>query len=164
MIEPPVLYLDTNVFIAAIENRHELAFDLLEIGALSTTTILCTSLLTIAELLVKPLKEENDRLVEIYKALADGNDGLSVGPVDKDSLYHASVLRANYRFLKLPDAIHLSTAIGFRCKYFVSFDDDLKKINAITHTRWGVTKAQPTPKYISPDESKFQDLVSDLTK
>jgi predicted nucleic acid-binding protein len=160
MTEKPRLYLDANVFIAAFEAGHPSCFRLFTDSRRSSGPPLFTSVLTKAELLVKPLREANDRLAEMYENWTVRSDILEVGEVEDQVERFAAVLRAQNQSLKLPDAIHLSTAIGFACTHFVTFDRALAKVRNVVHERWAWSRSRTMPTHISPDESGFDELLS----
>ena len=107
------IYLDTNVFIAAVEgDRDEIRSAIWRLFAASELRggVLATSELSIAELLVKPLEMELAAVVQSYSDLLTDGHGLTVVPVDRDVLIRAAHIRKDDRAIKLPDAIHLATA------------------------------------------------------
>jgi len=164
MIERPRIYLDANIFIAAFEAGHSGAFDLFASTKPATMRPLCTSVLTKAELLVKPLREGNHQLAELYQNWSISNDILEVGDIDGSVARYAAVLRSQYRWLKLPDAVHLSTALGFECTHFLSFDRDLERVTEIANTRWGVSKSQLMPTYLSPADPDFRGVLAKVAE
>ncbi len=87
---------------------------------------LVTSQLALAELLVKPIALQRQDLVHVYDSWTISNSYLEVVPVVRDVLKDAAALRANDRSLKLPDAIHLTTALGTQCRYFLTRDRRIK--------------------------------------
>ena len=155
------LYLDSNIFIYAFEGRRTDVMKLF-VDTDPSRGRLFTSVLTKSELLVKPLRERDDRLAETYESWLVTNDILEVGEIDGAVARYAAVLRAQYRFLKLPDAIHLSTAAGFGCTHFVSFDGELSKVSEISHVRWGIERAQKMPTFLSPDDPSFERVIEEL--
>ncbi len=157
------LYIDTNIFIGAFENHINDLVDLF-ISEPKNGPTLFTSELTLAELLVKPMKDRNDGLVDVYRSWTVSNDVLEVGPVSRDALYYAAVLKSNYKWLKLPDAIHVSTTIGFDCSHFVSFDQHLERVGEIVHLRHGFAKRKQAPVYLSPATQDFTGIVSELMR
>ena len=134
----PRLYLDANIFILAFENNDDVARKLLGLISLNENAkshFLATSELTLAELMVDPIRKTNDRLIEIYENLTIGNALIKIGTVSRDVLWHAAQLRAENPFLRLPDAIHLSTAMHFGCTHFLSADKRLKEAYSIAPNR-----------------------------
>lgn len=125
----PKLYLDTNVFIAAFEGigeRSDVARDCL--AALDSEPALSAvaSLLTLAELLVRPLRDADRELINLYRSVLTGTDNFVVANVGREVLEAAADLRAQFSLLKLPDAIHVATARLTGCDGFVSADMRLR--------------------------------------
>jgi predicted nucleic acid-binding protein len=81
-----------------------------------------TSELTLAEVLVGPLKTGNVAIQQTYRSFLTSTATVEVPPVSRDILEESAQLRANTK-LKLPDAIHLATALRFRCDSFLTNDD-----------------------------------------
>jgi predicted nucleic acid-binding protein len=126
---PSRLYLDTNVFIAAFETlgeRSDAARELL--GALDEDDTLggVTSLLTLAELLVRPLRDADGELAELYRSVVTSTDRFDVIEVSREVLEEAAGLRAQFAYMKLPDAIHIATAKLAGCANVVSADGHLR--------------------------------------
>lgn len=123
-LKTPRVYLDANVFIAAFENRSarsDHAWWLLmaiERGDL----VGVTSELTLAELLVRPMLDQDDDLVQHYKELITPGEGFEVPAVGRDILIEAAVLRTVRPSLRLPDAVHVASARLSRCVAIVSDD------------------------------------------
>lgn len=119
------IYLDTNVFIEAFEGRgslSELVASLLTKTPDRQPQHLVTSELTLSELLVKPMELDRQDLVQIYDNWMISNTYLEVVPVVREVLHDAAQLRARDKALRLPDAIHLTTAVGTQCRYFLTND------------------------------------------
>lgn len=152
-------YIDTNVFIAAVEAQDEATTELFARCPPANPQRLVTSSLTVAELLVKPYKDNDDRLAMLYENWSISNEVLYVDDPGVEVMRFAAVLRAQYSFLKLPDAIHLSTALGTQCTQFVSFDKALEKISRIEFQRFGVIKDAAMPAYLHPHSVAFKDLL-----
>ena len=121
------LYLDTNILIHIVEGNPLLQSNVdallrrIEAGELSTAT----SELSIAEVLVKPYMTGNTRLAALYEALLVSGPQMVVAPVDLAILKSGARLRALTR-AKLPDAIHVATAMALKCDYVVSEDAGMK--------------------------------------
>lgn len=125
-LESPI-YFDTNVFIYSIEGHEEYS-DLLEklfSQIFEERLEVFTSELTLAECLVKPIKDKNDEAVQQYEAHIQDNSILTVKPVTRGILKRSAHVR-NELNLKLPDAIHMATAIEKGCKTFITNDRKLK--------------------------------------
>ncbi len=116
-------YLDTNIFVYAIERVIPYAPLLGELLAAidhgDLTAV--TSELTLAEVLVKPLREGNRGLASDYECAIQSRPFLDVVSVRREILREAARLRTATP-LKLPDAIHAATAALSSCTHFVTND------------------------------------------
>ena len=121
------VYLDTNIFIYAVEGyQPEQAFiggllAALEQGRFAAVT----SELTLAELLVKPFEPGREDVVSIYSGLLQPSDHLAVMPVGRGILIEAARQRAALR-IRMPDAIHVASALAAHCDMFLTNDRRLK--------------------------------------
>ena len=121
------IYLDTNVFIYALEEHPDYVdalaelFDEVDSGRLTAVT----SELTLAEALVKPMTQRDRALQEAYERAVQPGDSLEVVLVSRSVLIQAARLRATTS-LKLPDAIHVATAQIARCDTLLTNDQRLK--------------------------------------
>ena len=126
-IEGPQVYLDTNIFIYAVEgfDRFEeeinLLFSAVEQGEIEAIT----SELTLAEALVKPFKEGKERYQQIYREALQHRASFHLMSVTRPLLVESARLRASTG-LRLPDAIHLATAQEAGCSTLVTNDDDFE--------------------------------------
>ncbi len=121
------VYLDTNIFIYAVEAVAEYAavvdalFDLLEGGEIEAVT----SELTLAEALAKPFEAGRSDIAQVYEAMLAPSSWLSVVPVERAILIEAARLQAALT-LRLPDAIHVATAVAAGCSALLSNDRRIK--------------------------------------
>jgi predicted nucleic acid-binding protein len=121
------LYFDTNVFIHAFEARAEIgdraraAFSLVDDGR----AVGVTSQLTLAELLPGPYRKQDVFLEQTYESIFAGRDGFEIYPVSLDLLRASAKLRADAG-LRLPDALHVATAMKAACDGFVTEDKSLR--------------------------------------
>ncbi len=124
------VYLDTNIIIYAVEGFADYADQihaLLE--AMDTGEIVAiTSELTLAETLVKPLKDQSLAIQQAYRTFLTPTIALEVIPISREILEDAAQLRASSK-LKLPDAIQLATAFRKHCDSFLTNDDNFKSLN-----------------------------------
>jgi predicted nucleic acid-binding protein len=120
----PRIYLDTNVFIAAYENKHARGAHAWRILAAidDGEFVGVTSELTLAEFLVRPLEERDYDRAQHYQDIISPNAGLDVPTVNRAVLMEAAALRAVQKSLRLPDAIHVATARLSECSHIVSDD------------------------------------------
>jgi predicted nucleic acid-binding protein len=118
------IYLDANVFIYTLEGFPAFLplltalFARMDRGELSAVT----SELTLAEVLVKPLRSGNDFLRERYEETLKSGGALAVIPVGRAVLSRAALILARHETLKMPDAIHLATALAAGCSRFLTND------------------------------------------
>ncbi|SMD10095.1 PIN domain-containing protein [Rhizobium sp. RU36D] len=148
------IYLDTNIFIAAFERKDELSDRLGSMLASTTVASFVSSELTLSELLVLPLRQDNQHLVSAYNAVFNpGNKWLEIAPVDRRTLTEAAQLRSSRQGLKLPDAIHLATASERNCTDFLTEDSDLLAAGKSAYVRL---------QFLRPDESTLTTLIEGL--
>ena len=92
--------------------------------------IAVTSEITFAEVLAPPRRPDALPLHikrGAYLDLLLWSGFMALVPVSRDILIETAALRAIGRF-KLPDAVHLVSAIRARCRFFVSADRDFEKM------------------------------------
>jgi len=124
----PKIYLDTNVFIYAFEGdpnevRHLLIFfEFLQFH----DGLAMTSELTLAELFASSREHHHSRRI-VYENLLIGEEFIELRPVTRSILIETADLRKQHR-LKLPDAIHVVTALQGQCRYFLSADRDGRRL------------------------------------
>ena len=115
------VYLDTNVFVYAVEGFAEYRAFLTELFAAidrgEVTAV--TSELTLAEVLVEPLERGRDDVVAIYEEMLQTSDHLVVAPIDRPVLFAAAEQRAVLG-ISLADAIHVATALLSGCSILLT--------------------------------------------
>lgn len=118
------LYWDANAFITLVENGGAISERLGELleRAFDQEIAIVTSELTLAELLVRPLREGNAERVYVYRDLLDAEGTVEALPVGRELLLSTAQIRADHPAVKLPDAIHIASAELSRCRYFLSAD------------------------------------------
>lgn len=129
MENPIRIYLDANVFIAAYETigaRSDHAWWILEAAEQGEFHIV-TSELTLAELLVRPLRDGDVDLCGVYDKIMQNGDQMSAVPVAREILVNSAQLRVARSGLKLPDAIHCATALQEKCLAIVTDDTRMPK-------------------------------------
>jgi predicted nucleic acid-binding protein len=119
-------YLDSNIFIHAFECETDLghaarrAFKLADAGV----AVGVTSQLTLAEVLPRPYEEGNLALEQAYETSLSKHN-LEVYPVSSEILRLSARLRAQTK-ARLPDAIHVATAMQAACDALLSEDVSLR--------------------------------------
>jgi len=126
------VYLDSNVFIYALEGVEPWATPLREVFIAMETGQFeaSTSALTLAECLVRPFALARDDLVQLYKMVFSARQGLEIAPVQSEVLVTAARLRAQLG-LKLPDAIHAATAQVMGCTALLTNDTGFKRLPGV---------------------------------
>jgi predicted nucleic acid-binding protein len=159
------IYLDTNIFIIAFENAHEISALVGELFAVTNgKQRFTTSELTLSELLVRPYREENGDAISAYEALIKTNEWLDVLPVDRPVLRQAAILRSRFTALRLPDALHVSTALSANCTHMLTADSGLKNTYEIYLSQSGLsTKTEPLT-ILRPDEATLRSLIKSLAE
>ena len=126
------IYLDTNIFIYALEEIDpwvEVTRKLL--GTIDAgECFAATSELTLAECLVKPLELGRTEIAQLYLGFLQNRRSLEVVPVSRAILTEAARLRAVSR-IRLPDAIHAATALRQNCTRLVTNDQRFHAVPGI---------------------------------
>jgi predicted nucleic acid-binding protein len=129
LIKGDRVYLDANIWIYASEGVSDYSqslsalFEAVDAGLLK----LVTSELSLAEILVRPIKEGNVLEQETYTEAITSTDGSTSIPINREILIRAAGIRANTK-LKLPDAIHAATAINAGCTTFLTNDKQFRTV------------------------------------
>ena len=123
------VYLDSNILIAFLghDSDSDTALtlsDMIMSVKEQPSPPYVTSELTFAEVLVRPMRA-GFNLFGIENLLTTSN-WLEVQPVSRNILWGAANLRSQHKGLKLPDAIHLATALAKRCTHVLTADAGLK--------------------------------------
>jgi predicted nucleic acid-binding protein len=161
------IYLDTNVFIMAFEWRDKTSDLLSQLFASQDRAPepkFVTSELTLAELLVLPFHQNDHSLIETYQSLISTNYWLDVAPIQIPTLRYAAVFRSQHKSLKLPDAIHLSTAIGTNCSHILTADLGIKGEYILSHPDDGRTTQTAPLTVLRPDEPTLTSLLKSLAE
>ena len=126
------VYLDTNIFIYIVEGYelHATAIKALLAALDAGDIVAVTSELTLAEALVKPLRDENASTAVAYQKLLRPSAGLRTLPVSREILEEAAGIRAANN-VSLADAIHLSSYVNGDCDSFLTNDKSLKGVASV---------------------------------
>ena len=89
-----------------------------------------TSELTLLEVLVKPLRDNDGVLVGLYRRVLLETMGVTCHPIALAVLESAARLRAHHN-LTTPDAIHAATAVEAGCALFVTNDPTFRRVPAL---------------------------------
>ncbi|MCO5207135.1 MAG: PIN domain-containing protein [Anaerolineae bacterium] len=127
-----IVGIDTAPFIYFIErndNFHTIVqpvFAALDAGTLQAVT----STITLAEVLVQPLRNNRPKLAQRYREILQDSVGLSLINVTPDVAERTAQFRAAYQ-LRTPDAIQIATALQANATHFLTNDRQLRKITEI---------------------------------
>jgi predicted nucleic acid-binding protein len=80
--------------------------------------------LTLAELLIKPLRDGRIDVVATYRDALE-NSLIRLAPISRAVLVRAAMLRGQLG-MKMPDAIHAATAVDSACSAFLTNDTELR--------------------------------------
>lgn len=135
MTEAPtgIIYLDTNFFIKAVEGTKETAAPakkLIEVLRQRSAGLAVASEITFAEVLAPSKRVDAlspDIKRRVYLDLLLWSKFIGLIPVSRSILIETADLRV-VAPLKLPDAIHLTSAIQSGCRFFVSTDKDFSRL------------------------------------
>lgn len=145
MVRITRLYLDTNILIALAEGEDDVSDALKQLVSRSGAPVLVlfTSELTLAELIVRPYREQNDELLNLYESWLSSDGPFQTIKVNRSNLRVAASIRAQHPAIKLPDAIHLSTAITEGCSHVLTADGGIPdRLDVKVRTEDGATSAK----------------------
>lgn len=127
--------IDTTLFIYFIERSAEYSdllrdfFRRIDSGKIDGVS----SVLTLTEVLTKPVQDENLALETAYRDYLRNSRNFTLVPVNSDIAEKAARLRAIHA-LRTPDAIHIATAIETGCDLFVTNDHRLRHVSSLQIT------------------------------
>jgi len=126
------VYLDTNVFIYILEGTSALQKAVARLHEhVQPEGMFVTSILSLAEVLVAPLRAGDDVLRSRYEAIFDSQNEIETVDITKAILVTAAEVRAATQ-LSLPDAIHVAPAQRCTCDAIVTNDRRFRRIDSPT--------------------------------
>lgn len=90
----------------------------------------CSSVITLTEVLVQPLRQNNQTLATEYRDLLFNGANFQLLQLTTFVAETAAELRAKYN-LRTPDALQIATALENGCDAFLCNDKDLKKVTEL---------------------------------
>lgn len=126
------LGLDTSPFIYFVE-QHPLYVDVMrEVFKRITNGEFqaCSSVITLTEVLVQPLRQKDHILASDYHDLLFRGANFQLFSLLPTSAETAAELRAKYN-LRTPDALQIATALDNGCDAFLCNDNGLKRVSEI---------------------------------
>lgn len=123
------IYIDTAPFIYFVERHMDYFAKMFRIVDLIEALPLqaFTSVMTLTEIMVQPLKVGNTDLAQEYHDILVSSDQFSLLSVTEEIAITAGAIRARYS-LRTPDAIHVATAIATDCDTIVTKDAAMKRM------------------------------------
>ncbi len=120
---PLIYYVEENqTYVAAMHAIFE-AVEKIPIEVVS-------SVLTLKEVLVQPLKQGNNSLEQEYRDILLHSRGFRLHEVTAPIAESAARLRAQYN-LRTPDAIHVATALDSGCGAFLTNDAAIRRVKEL---------------------------------
>lgn len=116
-----LIYLDSCIVIYLIERHPQYASIIEQALAEQHQAIIALSPLVQLEVLVKPMRDNNKQIVQLYQQFLAATRMLSITDATFDM---ALDLRVRHH-LKTPDALHLAIASYYDCDAFWTNDDRL---------------------------------------
>ncbi len=90
-----------------------------------------TSVLTLVEVLTKPLRDGRNDIAEKYRSVLMDAVGMILYPIDEVLCERAARLRAKHDWLRTPDALQVATALEYRADLIVTNDRRWKRLKEI---------------------------------
>ena len=90
-----------------------------------------TSVLTLLEVLIKPLRDGRVDLTAAYRQLLTNAANLQLHALDAGISERAAQLRAQHQWLRTPDAIQIATALERGAEILVTNDERWKRLSEI---------------------------------
>ena len=111
--EIKTIFLDTAPVIYFIEAHHQFGPLVKQVVELMNENRIqaFTSVLTLSEVLPKPVETGNDELVEKFKTYLKNGPNLTLLPIGEAIGETAGVLRGKYPYLKTVDAVQIAAAL-----------------------------------------------------
>lgn len=121
------VYFDANIFIYLMEGYPAFETELQDIrnSIRYGESHICTSELTLCEVLVPAFRTNNSNLLTLYRQFIEQSGAFELVPTTRETYIRAALLRAEHG-LKTPDAIHMASAIESGCGAFLTNDKPLK--------------------------------------
>lgn len=121
------VFWDTNLFIYLLEDFGPQSDRVAEVRErmLERADELCTSTLTLGEVLVKPAEQGNEALRQRYEDVLSRTARLIV--FDRETTRRYAAIRRN-RSIRPPDAIQLACAAQVGVDLFITSDDRLSRL------------------------------------
>lgn len=126
------VFLDTPCFIYLVEQNSEFLLQMKDLfDSISKEKIIgVSSIITLSEILVKPFKNKDTKIINSYLELINELPNFKLLTPNNLIAIEAAKIRAEYDIL-LPDAYQLAMAKEYSCKTFLTNDKQLKKFKGL---------------------------------
>jgi len=127
------LYIETAPLIYYVETkptyiaRMDAIIDTVE----NQTIRAYSSVITLAEVLIQPLRTGDETLEQEYRDILVNSGGYQLVPTTIPVAESAADLRARYN-LRTPDALHVASALRAGCDAFLTNDTGIKRVTELT--------------------------------
>jgi len=127
------LYVDTAPLIYYVEENSAYVEMMRKIVRTidETDLVAYSSVLTLAEVLVMPFREGDQRLIRAYQEILIAGDDYELVAVTPEIAVTAAETRARYG-LGTPDSLHVATAIATHFDAMLTNDSDMKRISELS--------------------------------
>jgi len=127
-----IVFLDTAPLIYYIEENYQYSqiLDKLFSANSKGKFLFRTSVITLLEVLVQPMRENEHQLVEQYQSILCNSPTINILELNIEIAKRAAGFRAKYG-LKTPDSIQVATAVYTSADYFLTNDIRLKAVKEI---------------------------------
>ena len=131
-LKSKTVFLDTAPLIYYIEEnrKYSSVLNKLFLANSKGDFLFQTSVITLLEVLVHPMRENEHQLVEEYQNILCNSPSIDIIDLTVDIAIKAAALRAKYG-LRTPDSIQVATALNASAEYFLTNDIRLKAISEI---------------------------------
>jgi predicted nucleic acid-binding protein len=132
-VQGKLVFFDSAPLIYYVEQHPEYAqpvedlFEALDRGEARGAT----SVLTLVEVLTKPLRDGRLDLAAEYRSVLMEAVGVTVYPINEEICERAAQLRANHRWLRTPDALQVATALEYGAHMIVTNDESWRRLTEI---------------------------------
>ena len=116
--------LDTNIFINALSEKQSISVPAEQVleKISKESPVVYISVLVFEEFFIRIFKDNLDKRIAYYEDYITGGGFYTVVNVDRRIARQAAKIRAKYRAIKAPDAIHIASAQEVGAKIFLTFD------------------------------------------
>lgn len=132
-IQGKIVFFDTPPLIYYIEQHPVFQaaaaelFDAMDRGMAQGAT----SILTLAEVLTQPLRQGRTDVARLYRSVLMDAVGIRLHLLDEVTAESAATLRGRYRWLRMPDALQLASALQHGADMVVTNDERWRQLREI---------------------------------